>query len=189
VRKAQNHYPECPEAMIVSLARTGDKFAFEELVKRKQSQVRNLMRRCCGDITLADDLAQQVFLQAWMKIRSLREPNAFSGWLKRLAITVWLQHVRKKDSLHQAEALSDDEFAEGMVTSMTMDLDRALATLSYQVRLCVVLSYQEGFSHQEIATTLEIPLGTAKSHISRGAKRLQEILAAYKDEKTMGKSQ
>ena len=63
MHKAQDHYPECPETMIVGLARSGDRRAFEELVRRRQSSIRNLMRRCCRDVTLADDLAQQVFLQ------------------------------------------------------------------------------------------------------------------------------
>ena len=61
MHKAQDYYPGCPEPMIVSFARTGDRGAFEELVRRRQSSVRNLMRSCCGDATLADDLAQQVF--------------------------------------------------------------------------------------------------------------------------------
>ena len=49
VRKAQDYYPDCPEPFLVSLARAGDRSAFEELVRRRQSQVRNLMRRFCND--------------------------------------------------------------------------------------------------------------------------------------------
>ena len=55
--KAREYYPKCPEALIVSLAQDGDRGAFEELVHRRQSAVRNLMRRCCRDPSLADDLA------------------------------------------------------------------------------------------------------------------------------------
>jgi len=106
VNKAQDYYPSCPEAMIISLARTGDSGALEELVRRRQSWIRNLMRRFCGDNALADDLAQQVFLQLWLKIRMLKKANAFGAWLKRLAVTVWLQHLRKHDALHDAEDLS-----------------------------------------------------------------------------------
>ena len=73
MRKAHDHYPECPEALIVGLARTGDQDAFAELVRRRQSSIRSLMRRCCGDATLADDLAQQVFLKMWLSIRTLKQ--------------------------------------------------------------------------------------------------------------------
>lgn len=62
-----------------------------------------------------------------------------------------------------------------------MDLDRALAELKDHVRLCIVLSYHEGMTHDEIANITGIALGTVKSHIRRGTQRLQETLAAYKD--------
>jgi DNA-directed RNA polymerase specialized sigma24 family protein len=71
VRRAQDYYPECPEAFLVSLARTGDRQAFGALVRRRQSPVRNLMRRFCGDPAMADDLAQQVFVKVWLNIRIL----------------------------------------------------------------------------------------------------------------------
>lgn len=185
---AQDHYPDCPEGMIVSFARTGDRSAFAELVRRRQSSIRNLMRRCCRDVTLADDLAQQVFLQVWLKIRTLKQADAFGAWLKRLAITVWLQHARKNDPLQGADELTEVNFAQHDSTSLGMDLDQALATLSSTVRLCVVLSYQAGMSHAEIAGAMELPLGTVKSHILRGTKRLQQILAAYTDEPRPEKS-
>ena len=188
MRQAQDHYPDCPEALIVSFARTGDRNAFSELVRRRQSSIRNLMRRCCNDITLADDLAQQVFLQVWLKIRTLRQANAFSAWLKRLAISVWLQHVRKNDALRSADELGEVESAQKDSASMGMDLDSALATLSTQVRLCIVLSYHEGMTHGEIAELMELPLGTVKSHINRGTQRLQTILAVYGDNQTVEES-
>lgn len=183
MNKAQDYYPDCPEVLIVNLARNGDAGAFEELVRRRQSSVRNLMRRCCNDVSLADDLAQQVFLKVWLNIRTLREANAFAGWLKKLAISIWLQHLRKNDALHTAEEYTGDEQPQQQFTGLKMDLDEALATLPEQVRLCVVLSYHEGMSHGEIASATELPLGTVKSHINRGAARLKTILSAY-DEKT-----
>jgi RNA polymerase sigma-70 factor (ECF subfamily) len=178
----QNYYPDCPEVMIVSLARNGDRDAFAELVRRRQSGIRNLMRRCCRDSTLADDLAQQVFLQVWQKIHTLKQAGAFGAWLKRLAVSVWLQYLRKKDALRDAEALADHEYPQQESTSLGMDLDQALAALSNPVRLCIILSYHEGLSHREIADLVALPLGTVKSHIHRGTQRLQQILAAYRDE-------
>ena len=194
MQKAQDYYPACPEALIVSLARSGDRYAFEELVRRRQLSVRNLMRRCCNDLALADDLAQQVFLQVWLKIKTLKSASAFSAWLKRLAVTTWLQYLRKNDALRGAGEFADENpHAESYVpadtTGVGMDLDRTLATLSNHVRLCVVLSYQEGMSHAEISKLMDIPLGTIKSHIKRGSERLQEVLSAYRSATKMETSQ
>jgi len=60
-----------------------------------------------------------------------------------------------------------------------LDLDGALATLPPDARLCVVLAYSEGMSHAEISDSTAIPLGTVKSHITRGAARLRETLQGY----------
>ncbi len=81
-----------------------------------------------------------------------------------------------------AREVSDVDPAPAPSTGVTLDLDRALATLPEDMRTCIVLSYHEGMTHKEIADVMEIPLGTTKSHITRGTKRLREILSAYRDE-------
>jgi len=181
VKQARDYYPECPEVFLVSMARTGDSKAFEELVQRRQSSIRNLMRRFCGDHSLADDLAQQVFLKVWLNIRKLKRPGAFGAWLRRLAVSVWLQHIRKGDALRGARELSGVETAQPEPASVAMDLDRALLTLPDAERLCLVLSYHEGLTHAEIAELTQLPLGTVKSHIRIGAGRLRNTLSAYRD--------
>lgn len=173
------HYADGPEALVASLASKGDRDAFEELVRRRQSWIRNLFRRCCGDASLADDLSQQVFLQAWRKIRHLREAQKFGSWLKQMAINEWLQHVRKKDALRGAASDENVTLSQNDTTSIAMDLDHALALLPEPVRLCVVLSYHQRMSHPEIAKMTDIQLGTVKSHIRRGSERLRELLSAY----------
>jgi RNA polymerase sigma factor (sigma-70 family) len=182
VQNAQDYYPDCPEAYLVSLARGGDTRAFEELVRRRQSSIRHLMRRCCRDTTLADDLAQQVFLKMWQNLHSLKKVAAFSGWLKRLAINVWLQHARRNDALRDAEEVSDADNTHRDSAGEAMDLDAALALLPEKERLCIVLSYQEGMSHAEITKLTEMPLGTVKAHLNRGAQKLKEVLRAYSEE-------
>ena len=176
---AQDYYPDCPEEFLVSLARSGDREAFAEIVRRRQSPVRNLMRRFCNDSALADDLAQQVFLKMWLNLRKLRQAGAFPAWLRRLAVNVWLHDLRKQDALRGASEVSGREAGRSDTPGIGMDLDRALATLPGRQRMCVVLSYHEGLSHGEIAETTGLPLGTVKSHIRGGAQRLQELLAAY----------
>lgn len=165
--------------MLVGLARRGNRDAFEELVNRRQLWIRNLMRRCCGDVTLADDLAQQVFLQAWRSIPGLQKASRFGAWLKRLAINTWLQHLRKNDPLRQADGPDDSSLAGTDTIGVALDLDTALAQLPADVRTCIVLSYHEGLTHGEIADATGIRLGTVKSHIRRGTGRLREQLRAY----------
>jgi RNA polymerase sigma-70 factor (ECF subfamily) len=170
-----------PEVLIVSLARTGDHDAFAELVRRRQAWIRNLMRRCCGDETLGDDLAQQVFLQALQDIRRLRDPRKFNAWLKTLAINIWRRHLRKNDALKFSTEQSEFENTRRDAIGVGMDLEGALATLSAAVRLCVVLFAHEGMTHAEISKHTDLPLGTVKSHIRRGTQRLQQLLNVYAD--------
>jgi RNA polymerase sigma factor (sigma-70 family) len=179
VPQAQDFYPDCPEPFLVSLARAGDRSAFEELVRRRQSPVRNLMRRFCNDNALADDLAQQVLMKVWLNLRQLKKPAAFPAWLKRLAVTTWLEHLRRNDALRGAGELHGAERAPAESPGIGMDLDRALAALDPTQRLCVVLSYNEGMSHREIAEVTELPLGTVKTHIRNGAEQLRGMLSAY----------
>lgn len=176
---ASGHYAAGPEALIVSMAANGDRLAFEELVRRRQSWIRNLMRRCSGDGSLADDLSQQVFLQAWRKIRQVKDAERFGPWLKRLAINEWLQHRRKGDALRDAGGEELITAANESTTSVAMDLDRALASLAKEVSVCIVLSYYERMTHTEIAEVTKLKLGTVKSHIRRGSEKLRAILAAY----------
>ena len=179
---AQEFYPDCPEAYVVGLARSGDALAFADLVRRRQSWIRNLMRRNCKDEALADDLAQQVFLKAWTNIHALKQAGAFPGWLKKLAISVWLLHLRKNDALRNSDELMDEDIQQQESPGIKMDLDHALEMLSPIVRSCIVLSYHEGMTHQEISDAIDLPLGTVKSHINRGTKKLKDILTAYEQE-------
>src|SRR5215470_76904 len=95
------------EATVVALARIGDQPAFEELVRRRQSWLRNVLRRLCGNAALADDLAQQAFLSAWRGIGGLRTSQAFGAWLRRLAVHAWLDHVRRHNPLDFVDTGSD----------------------------------------------------------------------------------
>jgi len=170
-----------PEPVLVSLSRTGNRDAFAELVARRQAWVRNLMRRCSGDAALADDLSQQVFMQAWRTIRQLHDARRFAPWLKQIAINMWLQHKRRADPLHRADQHSDADSPQQEQPAIALDLDRALGTLTDDARLCIVLSYHERMTHAEIESLTGMPLGTIKSHIRRGTHRLQEELSAYAD--------
>ena len=168
------------EVTVLGLAMLGDDAAFAELVRRRQSAVRQLLRRLTRDVALADDLAQQVFLQAWRGLRSLQSPAAFNAWLRKLVVNTWLQHVRvKRLAVEPIDDYGLDQRAVNRDAGMQLDLDAALSSLSLEMRLCIVLAYHEGMSHGEISEATDLPLGTVKSHISRGALRLRELLQAY----------
>jgi RNA polymerase sigma-70 factor, ECF subfamily len=176
-------FGEAAEAAVVALAMSGDRDAFSELVRRRQSWLRNFLRRLCRDPALADDLAQQVFLRAWRSLPTLRSVAAFGAWLRRLAINTWLAHVRSAPppmaSLDSAELPVPVALAS---TAEQLDLDGALARLSREERMCVVLAYNEGMSHGEISLATGLPLGTVKSHIRRAAQRLRSLLDGYQTE-------
>jgi RNA polymerase sigma factor (sigma-70 family) len=171
---------EVAEATVVALAMKGDAAAFSELVRRRQSALRNLLRRLSRDAALADDLAQQTFLKAWRALPQLRSVGAFGAWLRRLAVNTWLEHVRAAPP--PAVAL-DEELVTvpggAASADAQLDLDRALAQLAPQERLCVVLAYSEGMSHGEISRATALALGTVKSHVRRGSERLRALLGAY----------
>jgi RNA polymerase sigma factor (sigma-70 family) len=172
---------DAQEIVLVALAASGDREAFGELVWRRQSWLRNLLRRLSRDAALADDLAQQVFLKAWRSLPQLKSPAAFGGWLRRMAVNTWLAEARAAHAL--AAACDPDELADRVAylpgATEQQDLDRALARLAPDERLCVVLAYNEGMSHGEISEATSLPLGTVKSHIRRGAERLRVLLDAY----------
>lgn len=165
------------ETTLVALAARGDALAFEELVRRRQSRLRQLLRRICGDHALADDLAQQSFLQAWQQLPTLREPAAFGGWLRRLAVNCALQQMRGRREWTEAEAGMDVAAPIGDPEG-AMDLERLLTRLTAPERLCVVMCHAEGYSHGEIAALTGLPLGTVKSHVLRGSRRLREWLGS-----------
>ena len=169
------------EASVVVLAASGDDRAFAELVRRRQGMVRELMRRLSGDRAFAEDLAQQAFVQAWRQMRRLKSPGAFGGWLRAIAVNVWLQEARRAPARFESpEADLPEPKAEGPgsgdLAAARLDLSRALLRLKDQERVCVVLSYSEGLSHAEIAEATGWPLGTVKSNVARGSERLRAWL-------------
>jgi len=167
---------------LVALAMSGDDKAFEELVRRRQGAIRRLMRQLNGDWAGAEDFAQEAFLEAWRKLRMLRAPGAFGGWLRQIAVNVFLQHIRRAGvTIYDSDETASHSAPNDEDPSVQMDLEKALARLRPGERLCVVLAYGERMSHGEIRSATGLPLGTVKSHISRGTARLRQYLADYGD--------
>jgi RNA polymerase sigma-70 factor (ECF subfamily) len=172
---------DAPEEDVVTLAMSGDDGAFNELVRRRQKRVRDMLRRLCGNHAQADDLAQKTFMQAWRGIGALREPGAFGGWLKRVAVNTWLAEARRVpapiDDNEDAFLAAADPAPSPERRAAGIDLERALARLSPAERVCVVLAHGEGMTHAEIAEATRLPLGTVKSHVLRGSDKLKRMYA------------
>lgn len=134
----------------------------------------------CQDPVEGDDLAQQVFLNAWRSIRRLRSAAAFEVWLRKIMVTTWLEAARR-GKIETTDSDPDRTPGRTETTGQRMDLDAALGRLPSPVRLCVVLAYNEGMTHDEISAVTRLPPGTVKSHISRGSARLREVLSAYRE--------
>jgi RNA polymerase sigma-70 factor, ECF subfamily len=170
------------------LARQGDRQAFARLVRAHQSRVRLQLRRLTqGDAALADDLAQETFVQAWLHLNDFRGDARLATWLHRIALTRFLQHVRRPQlPIEWSEAAALDGNARGhdprAGEGLARDVERALQALSEIQRLAVVHCFHLDLSHVEAAQVLGLPLGTLKSHLDRAKTRLRELLWAWNPE-------
>jgi RNA polymerase sigma factor (sigma-70 family) len=173
-----------PEAALVLAAQARDRAAFSELVRRREAWLRALLRRLTGNAAEADDLAQDVFIRAWRRLHSLRQPAAFGGWLRRLAVHRFID-AKRILRLEITESDGDNVAAEDATperaAAARIDLERALAQLNPAERLCLTLNLGEGLSHGEVAETTEMPLGTVKSHILRATAKLRRTLGGAHD--------
>lgn len=165
---------------LATLAQTGDRAAFGELVRRHGSPVRALLRRMGAEPSLADDIAQDAFLAAYEKIGEFRGQGAFAGWVKRIAVRLYLKRRRQQGRLLPLDGEDAAEWAgaaDEISAGQRLDLDGALKRLSPAERLCVSLCCGAGFSHAEAADALKAPLGTVKSHVRRGLEKMKAQLA------------
>jgi RNA polymerase sigma-70 factor (ECF subfamily) len=155
-------------------AAAGDAAAFGVLVRLHQSRLRGfLLRLTRGDGALADDLAQETFLEAFRKIAQCRE--SFFGWLCAIAWSRFLMEARKRKTEPLDESMAEDAHPE-RASQTRLDLEKAFAHLVPAQRAALTLCFAFGFSNQEAAAALNLPLGTLKSHINRGRAKLAALL-------------
>ncbi len=162
---------------------------FEALVRMHQSTVRKQLRRLTkGDDGLADDLAQESFLQAWRSLSEFRGDAKFSSWLYRIAYHRYLMHAR---SAHPTEPLPDEDNLTRAPTHLgdlgharKLDVTSALSQLPEGERVALIHCYYLDLSNEEAAQILDLPVGTLKSQVLRGKQRLRTLLAAWQPEGT-----
>jgi len=171
-------------ALVARVLLGDDRTAFEQLLRRHQGMVRAQLRRLLhGDVATADDLAQETFLLAWRKLDQFRGEARFSTWLYRVAYSCFLQASRKKPppvggaDEAEAERLPAPEEA----TDLQLDFERAMRRLSKAEQTVLLHCVQMGLSHEEAAYVLAMPLGTVKTHATRGKAKLKAWLAAWNE--------
>ena len=172
----------------ITAAQAGDQSAFEQLVRLYEKRVYALTSRMCRNPADAEEAAQEAFLAAWQGLPFFRGDSSFSTWLYRLASNACVD-VLRREGRHQAAASLDDEDAtidlpdgslsphdEAERSELRQQIEDGLAALPPDYRQVLILRELHQRSYDEIADILSLDLGTVKSRINRGRKRLRKIL-------------
>jgi RNA polymerase sigma-70 factor (ECF subfamily) len=182
---------------VVLEAREGRQAAYRELVRRYERPIFSLIYRMVRNREQAEDLSQETFVKALNAIESYRPEYKFSSWIFKIANNVAIDHLRRREldtlsldgSPHaltpeavQATALQLGDRQETALEELEAkelggEIERAIAGLRPEYRACILLRHVEGRPYEEIATMLDLPLGTVKTYIHRARGELREALA------------
>ena len=170
-------------SLVTQVAVSGNRRAFDELVRRYQSPIRRFfLHQTLGDSQLSDDLAQDTFLKAYLNISQFKALSSFQTWLMRIAYNVFYDHCRKmkNEKLEMRdvneEMINDHSSLLTSHSSFKMDLYAALALLKPDERTCITLQLIDGYDIQKIVEITGIKEGTVKSHLSRGKDKMATYL-------------
>ncbi|WP_223878033.1 MULTISPECIES: sigma-70 family RNA polymerase sigma factor [unclassified Luteimonas] len=172
---------------LARAAAAGDAAAFEALYRRHAARVHGVVLRLAGwQHARAEDLVQEAFLRAWRALPQWRGDSAFGTWLHRLAVNTALMDLRARnarpgldgDDGDVIDALAGADSA-GHGTALALDLDRAVASLPPRARAVLVLFDIEGWSHDEIAMTLDMAVGSSKAQLHRARRLLRTRLGDF----------
>jgi RNA polymerase sigma-70 factor (ECF subfamily) len=174
------------EAELIGAARSGDRRAFDELVRRTFVDTFTLARRLTGNEEDARDVVQEAYLRAWRGLRKFRGEAQFSTWLYRITANAASTHVHRRRR-QRAEPFADDfepaddraaaRVAEHAESAEALDrIGAALDELPPKLRTVVVLKDVYALSHEEIAGELGITVSAAKVRLHRGRRKLRDLL-------------
>jgi RNA polymerase sigma-70 factor, ECF subfamily len=181
---------------LVTLALKGRETAYRELLSRYERPVFSLVFRMVRDRSLAEDLAQETFIRAFHALKSFNPSYRFSSWLFKIANNLTIDHLRKRTletvSLDGAPgAVSQEEVdrtriavADGGEDPLSYvenrelggQIEEAIGRLRPEYRTAVLLRHVEGYSYEEIAGIMEVPLGTVKTFLHRARHELKGYL-------------
>ena len=177
---------------LVKRVQQGDRSAFDLLVVKYQHKILKLIMRYVRDPSEALDVAQEAFLKAYRAIRSFRGDSAFYTWLYRIAINTAKNHVvalgrkpmyydldsQESDGGEVFAKLKDMDTPEHLTLSeeLRVTIDKAIRDLPEDLRTAILLREIEGMSYEEIAQTMECPVGTVRSRIFRAREAIDKKL-------------
>ena len=178
------------EQKWIDAARNGDPEAFEQLVRLYEKKVLALTNRMCRNQSDAEEAAQEAFLAAWQGLPFFRGDSSFSTWLYRLASNACVDLLRRENRHRDAAgpSLNDEELNLDVTdtaptpheaaerTELREQIEAGLAALPEEYRQVLVLREMHQQSYDEIADILSLDVGTVKSRISRGRKKLRNFL-------------
>jgi RNA polymerase sigma-70 factor (ECF subfamily) len=176
------------DASLIAATLAGDTAAFGRLVGQYQDRLYNSLLRVLGSSEDAADITQDAFVQAFTKLNTFRGSSAFYTWLYRIAFNLAMSHARrghKAASLDGMKALVGEEpmdgapaVESGLIQQERIDLvHAALAQLGLDYRQILVLREIDGYSYEEIAEILELPVGTVRSRLFRARMHMRDLLA------------
>ncbi|MBN2209433.1 MAG: sigma-70 family RNA polymerase sigma factor [Candidatus Coatesbacteria bacterium] len=182
---------ERSDAELVAKTVSGEQDAYKELVSRYQGHVYGLAYSLVNNWAEAQDIAQETFIRAYLNLDQLREPARFAAWLRRVAFSVamnWLRAFRpglfkELDGLVDLDSLDVPDFQPDPQEAaekqeLAEAVMRAVQSLPPKYRVPLTMFHLNGLSYQKVADFLDIPLGTAKSLISRARAKLRSALPA-----------
>jgi len=180
------------EGELVRRAQAGDTDAFATLVTEHQRFVYNLAWRTLGDAREAEDMAQEAFVRAWLALPNFRGQAQFRTWLYRIVTNLCcnrLPRLRRELIMIGEDSVADvpEESSADMTSAVEAEerrafLHRQIEALPENYRLLVTLRFQQELPYEEIASILNLPLGTVKAGLFRARARLRQALRDYEQE-------
>ena len=167
------------EAAWIIQAKRSDARAFESLYRLHIDKVYGLCLRMTGNVSEAEDCAQEAFIQAWNKLSKFRGDSAFATWLHRIAVNTVLGRIRKsKREQDRIQTVADTRPSplETGDTGELRDLVAAVDRLPEGARHVFVLHAVYGYTHEEAAGMLGIAAGTSKAQLHRARRLLAQQL-------------
>lgn len=148
-------------------------------VERSQEAFRRFLAAlCCGDMALADDIAQEAYVKAYLSCDGLENSEKFKAWVYRIGYNAFISHTRSAKShagYDEAGNLASDYAADSQFRYQ--ELYEALGKLPDRERTTMLLYYMEGYAIREITEIEEISEDAVKQHLSRGRKHLRGLLS------------